>query len=62
MKILEMNGLVTVGEYDLLQVNGVGVWSVLNDLGHFINSSGKKAKLSLVVEEDEPTEVCNEQG
>lgn len=61
MKIFEMNGPVTVGEYDLMQVNGVGVWSVLNDLGHFINSSGKKIKLSLVVEEEEPTEACNEQ-
>mgnify|MGYP006959372187 CR=1 FL=1 len=61
MKILEIKGPVSVGDYDLLQVNGVGVWSVLNDLGHFINSSGKKIKLSLVVEE-ESTEACNEQG
>lgn len=62
MKILEMNGPVTVGEYDLIQVNGVGVWSVLTDIGHFINGSGKKIKLSLVVEEDEPKEANDGQS
>lgn len=62
MKLLEMNGPVSVGEYDLMQVNGVGVWSVLNDLGHYINNSGKKIKLSLVVEEEEPKEANDGQS
>lgn len=62
MKIFEMNGIVTINERGLMKVNGVGVWSLLNDLEGFIEDSGKKIKLSLVVEEYEPTEACNEQG
>ena len=62
MKVFELSGPISYGQYDQMEVSGVSVWNVLNDLGHFINSSGKKAKLSLVVEEDEPTEACNEQG
>lgn len=62
MKIFEMNGIVTINEHGLMKVNGVGVWSLLNDLAGFIENSGKKINLSLVVEEDEPTEACNEQG
>ena len=62
MKIFEMNGIVTISEHGLIKVNGVCVWSLLNDLAGFIEDSGKKIKLSLVVEEDEPTEACNEQG
>lgn len=62
MKIFEMNGIVTINEHGLMKVNGVGVWSLLNGLEEFIENSGKKIKLSLVVEEDEPTEAYNEQG
>ena len=62
MKIFEMNGIVTINERGLMKVYGVGVWSLLNDLEGFIEDSGKKIKLSLVVEEYEPTEACNEQG
>ena len=62
MKIFEMNGIVAINEHGLVKVNGVGVWSLLNDLAGFIEDSGKKIKLSLVVEEDEPAEACNEQG
>lgn len=62
MKIFEMNGIVTINENGFMEVNGVGVWSLLNGLEGFIANSGKKIKLSLVVEEDEPTEACNEQG
>ena len=62
MKIFEMNGIVTINERGLMKVNGVGVWSLLNGLEGFIQNSGKKIKISLVVEEEEPTEACNEQG
>ena len=62
MKIFEMNGIVTINEHGLMKVNGVGVWSLLNDLAGFIEDSGKKINLSMVVEEDEPAEACNEQG
>lgn len=62
MKIFEMNGIVTINEHNFMEVNGVGIWSVLNGLEGFIENSGKKIKLSLVVEEDEPKEACNEQG
>lgn len=62
MKIFEINGIVTINERGLMKVNGVGVWALLNDLEGFIADSGKKIKLSMVVEEDEPTEACNEQG
>ena len=62
MKIFEMNGIVTINEHGLMKVNGVGVWSLLNDLAEFIEDSGKKINLSMVVEEDEPAEACNEQG
>ena len=62
MKIFEMNGIVTINEHNLMEVNGLGVWSLLNGLAGFIEDSGKKIKLSLVVEEYEPTEACNEQG
>ena len=61
MKIFEMNGIVTINEHGLMKVNGVGVWPLLDDLAWFIENSGKKIKLSMVVEE-EPTEACNEQG
>ena len=61
MKIFEMNGIVTINEHGLMKVNGVGVWPLLDDLAGFIENSGKKIKLSMVVEE-EPTEACNEQG
>lgn len=62
MKIFEMNGIVAINEHGLMKVNGVDVWSLLNGLEGFIEDSGKEIKLSLVVEEDEPTEACNEQG
>lgn len=62
MKIFEINGIVTINENGIMKVNGVGVWSLLNDLEGFIEDSGKKIKLSLVVEEEEPTEACNEQS
>ena len=62
MKIFEMNGIVTINERGLMKVNGVGVWSLLNGLEGFIQNFGKKIKISLVVEEEEPTEACNEQG
>ena len=62
MKIFEINGIVTINEHGVMKVNGVGVWSLLNDLEGFIEDSGKKIKLSLVVEEEEPAEACNEQS
>lgn len=62
MKIFEMNGIVTINKYGSMEVNGFGVWSLLNSLEGFIEDSSKKIKLSLVVEEDEPKEACNEQG
>lgn len=62
MKIFEMNGIVTINEHVLMEVNGVCVLSLLNGLERFIEESGKKIKLSLVLEEEEPTEACNEHG
>lgn len=62
MKIFEMNGLVTINEHGAMKVNGVGVWSLLNDLEGFIGNSGKKIKLSMVLEEDDCTEACDEHG
>lgn len=62
MKVFELSGPVSYGQYDQMEVSGVSVWNVLNDLGRFFNSTGKNVRISLMLEEDEPTEACNEQG
>lgn len=62
MKVFELSGPVSYGQYDQMEVPGVSVWNVLNDLGRFFNSTGKNVRISLMLEEDEPTEACNEQG
>lgn len=61
MKVFELSGPISYGQYDQMEVSGVSVWNVLNDLGRFLNSTGKNARISLMLEE-EPTEACNEQG
>lgn len=62
MKVFELSGPISYGQYDQMEVSGVSVWNVLNDLGRFFNSTGKNVRISLMLEEDEPTEACNEQG
>lgn len=60
MKVFELSGPVSYGQYDQMEVSGVSVWNVLNDLGHFFNSTGKNVRISLMLEEDGPKEAGNE--
>ena len=62
MKVFELSGPISYGQYDQMEVSGVSVWNVLNDLGHFFNSTGKNVRISLMLEEDGPKEAGNELG
>ena len=62
MKVFELSGPVSYGQYDQMEVSGVSMWYVLNDLGHFFNSTGKNVRISLMLEEDGPKEADNELG
>ena len=62
MKVFELSGPVSYGQYDQMEVSRVSVWNVLNDLGRFFNSTGKNVRISLMLEEDGLKEAGNEQG
>lgn len=62
MKVFELSGPISYGQYDQMEVSGVSVWNVLNDLGRFFNSTGKNVRISLMLEEDGLKEAGNEQG
>ena len=62
MKVFELSGPISYGQYDHMEVSGVSVWNVLNDLWHFFNSTGKNVRISLILEEDGPKEADNELG
>lgn len=54
MKILELTGPVELGPYDAMQVNGLGIWGLLNDLVRYLERTGRPARLTLTVETQAP--------